>query len=168
MKPAVLLSAVVLALLGIGCASTGPKHVPVMGAPGDLSALAGEWDGDYSSMMSQRYGTIYFNLRAASDTAVGQIMMIPRAPNNPQTGAPPSSAGTPQALTIRFVHTIGDSVTGVLDPYTDPSCACTVQTQFNGRVHGEMISGTYETRVPRPNQPQIVTGQWSVKRRHKP
>jgi hypothetical protein len=162
-----LFGAVIVALLGIGCASTGPKHIPVTGAPGDVSALAGEWDGDYSSMMSQRSGTIYFSLRAASDTAVGQIMMIPRATVTPGSGAP-IAAGPPSSLTIRFVHTIGDSVTGVLDPYTDPSCACTVQTQFNGRMHGEEITGTYETRVPRPNQPQVVTGQWSVKRRHRP
>lgn len=165
MKAAIVFGAALVALLGIGCASTGPRHIPVMGAPGDVSQLAGEWDGDYSSMMSQRYGTIYFSLRAASDTAVGQIMMIPRANPNPTTGAP-STAGPSQSLTIRFVHTIGDSVTGVLDPYTDPSCACTVQTTFNGRAHGEDISGTYRTQ--RPGGGQAVEGQWSVHRRKRP
>jgi hypothetical protein len=165
MKAAVVVAAVALALLGMSCAGTAPNHVPVMGAPTDVSQLAGEWDGDYSSIQTQRYGTIYFSLRAASDTATGQIMMIPRAQTSPASGAPPV-AGPPQSLTIRFVNTIGDSVAGVLDPYTDPSCACTVQTVFRGRVNGEDISGTYETRNNR--NPDVTGGQWRVHRRKRP
>jgi len=39
--------------------------------------LTGEWAGDYSSVESGRSGSISFTLRAAGDSAFGDVVMIP-------------------------------------------------------------------------------------------
>src|SRR2546422_1695111 len=65
----------VLALTACG-ASRAP--VPLVGASADIGALTGEWAGDYSSAESGRSGSISFTLRAAGDTAFGDVVMVPR------------------------------------------------------------------------------------------
>src|SRR6266581_117313 len=76
------LSPLLLALTLTACgASRSP--VPLVGASSDIGALTGEWAGDYSSAESGRSGSIGFTLRAAGDSAFGDVVMIPSAWGRP-------------------------------------------------------------------------------------
>ena len=99
-----------------------------MGASADISALTGEWAGDYSSTESGRSGSITFTLRAAGDSAFGDVIMIPAAWGRPLMPYRQQIAGGGQApettvLTIRFVRVQQGYASGTLDPYADPQTA---------------------------------------------
>src|SRR3989454_12212454 len=154
----------VLALTACG-ASRAP--VPLVGASADVGALTGEWAGDYSSAESGRSGSISFTLRAAGDSAFGDVVMIPSAWGRPlvpwrgenATGANQQPAST--VLTIRFVRVEHGHVSGTLDPYADPQTGARVLTTFSGELNGNQITGTYTTRLTGDTQ----TGRWTVQRR---
>lgn len=172
--------AITVGASGIACARGRAPAVPVIAAsPGELTALVGKWAGEYSSAATGRRGSIVFALAAGRDTAAGDVVMMPvdgsgplrRAPRDPAYAAAAAAAGGParvvtpapsSALTIRFVRLAGDSVAGMLDPYESPDCACVLTTRFVGRVNGDRIEGTYETRGSPRNGP--LTGRWRVTR----
>jgi hypothetical protein len=81
---------------------------------------------------------------------------------NTTAGATMQDTNTSQVLTIKLVRVSGDSVSGALDAYRDPSCDCPVQTTFTGRLSRDTIDGTFTTRGSPSNAPQ--TGTWRVKR----
>lgn len=161
--PAVLLP-LVLAACG---ASRSP--VPVVGASSDLSALAGDWAGDYSSAESGRSGSISFTLRSATDSAFGDVVMIPAGlgrPLQPWRGGD-NVTGVGQVaptttLTIRFVRVEAGRVSGTLDPYADPQNGQRLITTFSGQLKGNTIDGTYTTRLPSGD---MQSGRWTVQRR---
>jgi hypothetical protein len=72
-------------LLPLSLAACGVSHtpVPMVGAATDVSALIGQWSGDYSSAESGRSGSISFTLRAAGDSAFGDVVMVPSASGIP-------------------------------------------------------------------------------------
>jgi hypothetical protein len=139
--------------------------VPMVGQETDVSQLAGEWFGEYSSVESGRSGSITFKLIAGSDTATGDVIMSPRFNARPQTGQvqPTGPApGTIQALTINFVRVTGGQVSGSLAPYTDPTCGCTLHTTFVGRLRADTLAGTYTSLHEQSRE--IQRGQWQVVR----
>lgn len=140
--------------------------VPMVGQEADVSQLAGEWFGEYSSAESGRSGSISFKLTAGSDTATGDVIMSPRYNARPQAGQAqptgPATPGTIQALTINFVRVTGGQVSGSLAPYTDPTCSCTLRTTFMGRVRGDTLAGTYTSRQQQSGE--VQRGQWQVVR----
>ena len=161
------LSLALLPLALIACAASR-SPVPLVGAATDISALAGEWVGDYSSVESGRSGSITFTLRAATDSAFGDVIMIPAGLGRPlmpwrgenMTGALQAPAAT--LLTIRFVRVEGGNVSGTLDPYADPQTGARLLTTFRGELKGTTITGTYTTRLPSGD---TQTGRWTVQRR---
>jgi hypothetical protein len=163
------LAVFVLLAIAVSCAST-PPAIPVGGSSEGVSKLAGTWNGEYSSQATQRFGSIRFALAVNSDTAHGDVTMQPRAngaralvtEGSATTATPPPPL---QVLQIAFVRATGDSVTGVLDPYTDPSCACTVITRFAGRLRGNRITGRYSTRNTATGAETF--GEWNVRRGEK-
>ena len=169
---------VATALVAGACARGRVPAVPVIAADGDASVLVGKWAGDYSNPATGRSGSIVFSLAAGRDTAAGDVVMVPSGASEPLRRAPGGAAAvysadgapvavlTPRAssapLTIRFVRVAGDSVAGMLDPYQSPDCNCVLSTRFVGRVRGDRIEGTFETRGSPGNQPQV--GRWQVRR----
>lgn len=155
----------VLALTACG-ASRAP--VPLVGASTDISALNGDWAGDYSSTESGRSGSISFTLRATVDSAFGDVVMIPTAWGRPlvpwrqenATGA--NQAPSTTVLTIRFVRVEHGHVSGTLDPYADPQTGARLLTTFTGELSGNTIAGAYTTRLP---SGATQTGRWTVQRR---
>ena len=161
--PSVLLS---LALVACGAPRS---RVPLVGTSNDLSPLAGDWAGDYSSAASGRSGSISFTLRAATDSAFGDVTMIPAGLGRPLqpwrggenvTGAGQMAPST--TLTIRFVRVEAGHVNGTLDPYADPQNGQRLLTTFTGELKGNTIEGTYTTRLPSGD---TQTGRWTVQRR---
>jgi hypothetical protein len=159
----------IVTLLALTACGASRSPVPVVGTSNDLSALAGEWAGDYSSAESGRSGSISFTLRSASDSAFGDVTMIPAGLGRPlqpwrggdnMTGA--SQVAPSTTLTIRFVRVQAGHVSGTLDPYADPQNGQRLLTTFTGEVKGNTIDGTYTTRLP---SGETQSGRWTVQRR---
>lgn len=115
------------ALSALGCSGTLPR-VPVIASPAEMSALAGEWSGDYSSGTTGRNGSIVFVLSAAADSAAGEVVMVPRAAASPLLRAPAASDApahlqrpVAEPLTIRFVRVEGSRVVGSWTPTSIPT-----------------------------------------------
>ena len=151
-----------------GCAGQ-PAAVPVAGNVAGMDALSGRWEGSYHSTQTGRGGSIVFTLTAGTDSATGDVVMIPSGTNQPITRegagrAPVNASGAvPAVLSIRFVRVEGGKVSGALDPYRAPDCDCVVSTTFVGDLTGDRIAGTFTTRGGQPGAP--VTGEWEVRRR---
>ncbi|OLC03549.1 MAG: hypothetical protein AUH45_05210 [Gemmatimonadetes bacterium 13_1_40CM_69_22] len=135
-----------------------------------MAALAGQWEGSYSSAATGRSGSISFTLSANGDSAVGDVIMIPRGWGRPlqaldRLGPTGAAVAQPRSavLTINFVRVAGGRVTGTLAPYADPETGASLSTTFEGRLDGNTIAGTYTTRGAGSPDPQ--TGQWKVTRR---
>lgn len=161
--PAALLIA---AITGCGTSRT---PVPLVGVATYITALTGEWAGDYSSTESGRSGSISFTLRAAGDTAFGDVVMVPASWGHalvpwrePNTGAPANQAPASTVLTIRFVRVERGHVSGSLDPYADPQTGERLLTTFSGELNGNTIAGTYTTRLA---SGVTQAGRWTVQRR---
>jgi hypothetical protein len=154
----------VVSVFAAGCAST-PAEVRIEGAPTELSALAGDWEGEYSSAATGRLGSIVFKLVAGEDHAHGDVLMIPRGSSDPYRprsgGEGPAPAGASQLLTIRFVRAEGGRISGTLDPYWDPDCNCEVTTTFVGAINGDRIAGTFTSMRTAGR----VSGTWKATRR---
>ena len=159
-RPAALF--LVAMLLACGGAQT---PVPVVGASADISQLAGEWYGEYSSVESGRSGSIVFKLVARDRQRDGRRLHdAPMAvrQGNAQAQPMPQPTTTP-ALTIRFVRVAGGQVSGALAPYTDPNCGCTLHTTFVGRLQADTLEGTYTSRHEQTRDTQ--KGRWRVVRK---
>jgi hypothetical protein len=158
--------ALMIALSAAACAPVILK-TPVGGTRADISQLVGEWQGDYESIDSGRRGSIAFRLRAGADTAEGDVLMEPRNaldPSAPDAAMPHEAFGSGrQTLAIRFVVVDANRVTGVLEPYKDPGCGCTLTTTFIGTLRGNAIEGTFRSEGSELGHiPQA--GRWRVKR----
>ena len=163
---------VVLTMAGASWACAAkPSPIPVVANAADLSQLAGEWAGNYTSPETGRSGSITFKLGAGKDSAFGDVLMVPSGatqalvPADRGSGAQGSNtpARSPQVLTIRFVRVEGGRVSGTLDPYRSPDCECTLTTTFSGELRGDTIEGSFVTRGTQLGAPQ--TGRWKVTRR---
>ncbi|HJQ66565.1 MAG TPA: hypothetical protein VJ816_09325 [Gemmatimonadales bacterium] len=151
------------ALLGCGGSQT---PVPVVGASADISQMAGEWYGEYSSVESGRSGTIAFKLVAGADSATGDVFMTPQMVG--RQGAAPGERPMTQPTTtpgimIRFVRITGGQVSGALAPYPDPTCGCTLHTTFVGRQRADTLEGTYNSVHEQSRETQ--QGRWRAVRK---
>jgi len=55
---------------------------------------------------------------------------------------------------MNFVRVTDGQVSGVLAPYTDPTCNCSLHTTFIGRLTGDTLAGTYTSRHEQPTGTQ--------------
>lgn len=161
---------VVLAALFAACAAAPPPPpVSVEANQKDLNALAGDWSGDYFSGSTGRTGSIRFNLNAEEGAVAGTVLMFPKGrsssmePANRQGSGSENAPRGGQPLSIRFIVIEDGVVSGTLEPYKDPDCDCFLSTTFTGRVHGDVIQGTFVSH----GGPGHVTqdGRWKVTRK---
>lgn len=151
----------------VAACAPNPAPVPVVADQTDMSQLAGQWDGEYSSASTGRSGSISFSLVAGRDTASGDVVMVPRgvdqpAPTDRQTGAQ-LLARSPQVLRISFVRVLGANVSGTIEPYRAPDCDCVLSTTFVGQLRGDTVEGTFSTTGGPADSPQ--SGRWKVTRK---
>jgi hypothetical protein len=155
---------VVLAIAGVAlsplaCASH-PPETEMSSSDFDLNPLVGEWRGEYSNPEAGRSGTIGFTLRAGESSASGKVVMIPGKADTLATAA----AMARSVINISFMRKEGNKVTGTLDPFVDPSCACRVKTNFEGSfIDARTIEGTFTT-VPLASGSNVTGGKWKVTR----
>jgi hypothetical protein len=149
----------VVLLTLLGCAPVG-SPVPIRG---DVSALVGEWDGDYESPDTGRHGSIVFTLRPGQDTASGDVLMIPA---NPEPMAPRQmddpAHRAPHLLQISFVRCEGGQVTGWIIPYPDPDTGEKTYTSFTGSLKADTLAGTFVAHAEQSGKRS--TGTWRVVR----
>lgn len=157
---------IVLLVSVVGCTGS-PEPVPVVAEPMDLATLQGEWRGEYRAPTVRRSGSILFRLEAGSDTAFGDVVMIPADADRP-LGPPDLEVGPEgdpsraQVLRIAFVRVESGTVSGTLEPYRDPECGCAVSTTFTGRLEGDEITGTFV--AVRGAGGGRFSGSWRVRR----
>jgi len=155
-------------ILVVAACAANQAPVPVVGHADDLASLAGEWSGEYSSTESGRSGSISFTLRSATDSAFGEVVMIPAGwgrPLAPWRGeTTPSAIQRPmsEVLTINFVRVEAGRVNGTLAPYADPQTGERLLTTFAGQLSGNTITGTYITRMA---SGETQAGRWTVQRK---
>jgi hypothetical protein len=139
--------------------------VPVSGR---TEILAGEWAGGFESPGTGRSGSILFKLKAGTDSAWGDVVMVygkapfTMEPPEPRPGVPALPQSRP--IGIAFV-TCGESgeVTGRLEPYQDPETGERIETTFTGKLRStDEFQGTFLTYYPSGRR---ITGEWSVRRR---
>ena len=122
------------------------SQIEVKGGEPELASLAGDWQGKYQGTETGRTGDIQFSLQLGRHTADGQVFM----------------GGSHTPLKIQFVAVERDRISGQIEPYTEPSCNCQVETHFDGTVAGNEIDGTFVTKVPANGAE--MHGTWSVAR----
>ena len=160
-----------LAALLVACtAAPPPPPVSIEGNQKDLSALAGKWSGDYFSGSTGRNGSIRLTLKAEEGAVYGDVLMFPKGqegslePGNGRPSQPSDAARGGQPLTIRFIMVEDGVVSGTLEPYRDPDCdGCLLSTTFTGRVHGDVIEGTFVSQGGPARMTQ--DGRWKVTRK---
>ena len=127
-------------------------RVPLQATPGALEILAGEWAGEYESAALGRRGSIEFTLKAGTDDAHGEVLMVPRGTQGPLpatailrgagpalTCRHPSSSRSDSSArrTVRFTACwIG---TGIPIGIASPS------STFDGRLEADVVEGTFKT-----------------------
>ena len=153
-------------LLLAACHSASrPGPVPVQGARGAVSALAGTWTGEYWSEVTGRRGRVEFRLRSGADTAYGEVAMT----FSPALHVYDDEVGDPglhrepcTTIDIAFVQIERGKIRGTLRPYWDPDCDCQAHTVFDGVLVDDHIAGTFSTQ--RSADPVPVTGSWFADR----
>lgn len=156
---------IVIAVAGVAASATGcarrTPEIELTSSDFDLNPLVGEWRGDYSNPETGISGTIAFTLRAGESSASGNVVMIPRSADSSLASA---AAVARSVIKINFVRKEGRKVTGSLDPYRDPDCACQVTTTFEGAfTDARTIEGTFTT-VPSQTGHNVTGGKWKVTR----
>jgi len=137
------LIASVFAMAACGGANS---QIEVKGGDPEIAQVAGNWEGDYHGEESGRSGTVKFALELGRHTADGQVFM----------------GGSNTPLAISFVSVQKGQISGKIQPYTDPSCTCQVETEFLGNFSGNEIDGTFTTKVVANGAEQH--GTWKVTR----
>ena len=144
------------------CSSSKNPAPPVPVAGSDASALAGRWEGEYSSEATGRTGSIVFELKAGDRVAHGDVSWCRKGAGDPAGVSPP----IPQVLNINFVSAAGGVLTGTMDPYQrSRGATARCRRRSSGGVAGDTIEGTFTT-TPSGNAP-ITTGRWKIARKKK-
>ena len=161
-----LLGALAVAVaVAVGCQTVPQMPVPLQADPTSLAHLAGSWTGEYWGGAGGRGGSLNFTLRSGTDSLYGDVTMIDPRGQTIRSADPADTHAqhvrSPQQLRIDFVAVRADSVRGTLEPYIAPDCECAVHTTFLGRVAGDRITGTFQTRSAGRVQAE---GSWEMKR----
>ena len=158
-----------LALLLVTAGCTPMPTVALQATPADLEILAGNWVGEYESAALGRRGRIEFKLKAGTDEAFGDVLMVPHGRQAPYERQPYQYAEdhptihASELLTIRFIRASNGSLTGTLDRYWDPDRNCFANTSFRGSVGKGVVDGTFRTTFE--CGAGEATGTWSASRK---
>jgi hypothetical protein len=160
----ILLGTLALAVV-VGCRTMPQMPVQLQGDPSSVARLAGSWSGEYWGGAGGRGGSLSFTLQSGTDSLYGDVTMLD--PHGQQLHpADPMEVHamhvrSPQQLRIDVVAVEADSIRGILEPYVAPDCECAVTTTFTGRVTGDRIAGSFQTRAGGRVKAE---GSWEMKR----
>jgi len=130
--------------------------VALQATPADLEILAGEWAGEYESAALGRRGSIEFKLKAGTDEAYGDVLMVPRGRRTPYQLQPyhdaqqsPPGMPSSELLTIRFIRASNGSISVV------KACRRIVRAH-DGQMKIEI--GAFRVKSPEPPMPFNMLG----------
>ena len=163
-----------LASLAFGCVTLAASCAPMptvalQATPADLEMLAGEWTGEYESTALGRHGSIEFKLKAGTNDAYGDVVMVPQGRRMPYQRQPDhythDTPGPPPSefLTIKFIRASNGSLTGMLDRYWDPDRDCYATSTFNGNIGLGVVEGTFKTTFECGSGD--ATGRWTARKK---
>lgn len=151
--------------LAVSCRTVPQMPVQLQGDPTSIASLAGAWTGEYWGGARGRGGSLSFTLRSGSDSLYGDVTMMDPLGQQVRPADPMDihalHARSPQQLRIDVVRVEAERIRGILEPYVAPDCDCTVTTTFTGRVAGDRISGSFQTRAGGRVRAE---GSWEMKR----
>ena len=162
-------------ITALSCSRIEPAApVPVQGSEAERSALAGDWSGRYWSKETGRHGIIRFRLPEHADTGFGEVeitfspsLSLARAgaaaDDFKDYSADELSPEPSTVIDIKMVLVQGGQVRGTMAPYWDPDCNCRVRTEFEGRLSGDEIAGTFNSRRESSDRRKLA-GEWRVDR----
>lgn len=149
----------------VGCGSSEPASVVVVGNPNELALLTGEWSGTYGSTATGRSGSIVFHL--LEEVGHGDVVMAPlprihpRTPDRRGSAIDVGDSDPAVVINIREVRVADGVISGELEPYFVPNEGLIVGTAFRGTIDGDKIAGTFTMHSGRVAP---LTGTWSVRR----
>ena len=150
-----------LLLLGCAGATHQPSAVRVQGQSRDIRRIAGTWRGEFHAQTG-RVGTIFFDLKATSETAYGDATFdraIPTQACTDMTRPPETSeVRVPVVLQFGALTTAEGSIGGWFKPYRDPDLSCWMDTGFEGHLRGDTLSGSFFSR--RTDTDTVRIGSW--------
>src|SRR5918994_622716 len=156
-----------LALVSASCLTPASAPVPVQGSPDAMAVMSGEWSGRYWSKDTGRHGLISFVLPERGDSGYGEVE-ITFSPTlhllQEATAENELDGKTCTHIDISVVRVEGAGVRGTMVPYWDPDCDCRATTEFEGKVTGDRITGTFTTRRASSDR-RVLLGQWEATRR---
>ena len=144
------------------------QPVGLQGNRSDIRRLAGTWTGEFHNRHTGKVGTIFFDLRADSDTAYGRVTfnhVTPVAACADMT-RPQESTSIVVPIVLRFgaLAVFKGSIGGWLQPYRDPDLLCWMDTWFEGRLVRDTLSGSFFSR--RTDTDSVRQGSWWAARVH--
>lgn len=153
-------------LLGFltACPGTSGRSapVPVQGQSRDIRQVAGTWRGEFHNSRTGRAGSIFFDLRADSDSAFGHVTferVIPTAGCTDMSRPQDATRVVVQVvLSFGALATSKGTLGGWLQPYRDPELACWMDTWFEGRLVRDRLEGTFFSR--RTDTDTVRMGTW--------
>jgi hypothetical protein len=126
----------------------------------DMSLIAGEWDGEFSSQESGNSGKISLKLAKDGNNANGQVFMKGRLGPIGLNGPLVSTYSRP--LPIKFVHIEKNIIEGKVIPFKDLKNNVMIHTSFKGKIEGDVMEGTYISTIEKTEK--SYTGTWKVTR----
>ena len=155
-----------VSLAALGACAYHPFAFPVYGTTDERIRLAGEWIGEFDGARSGVGGSIDFQFDPGRDSATGDVSVFASRTGNEQPVANYHHVLPPRALTgttlrIRSARVDASIVEGILEPYADAECGCTVTTGFRGEIRGDSIVGHYVSRGGWLTR----RGEWRMRRR---
>ena len=159
---------IALALVAVSataCVSL-PPPTSYYDRPTEALLLAGNWQGDFSSLDGHRGGGLTLALEVRDDTARGPVVMAPVVYVAAPEGASVPMRAEPRPVLrspVQFVSVTDGVVTGVLPAFFDTERLVTVQMMFVGRLRSwNVIEGTYVALGPSLRIEEV--GTWRVVR----
>ncbi len=155
--------ALAVAALVMACA-VQPTPEPTPSQPADVAAMNGYWIGEYSNTETGKSGSISMSLRSWSDSAAGDLVMVPRG-STPFLAA--DVAGhvargiSAEVLHLSFSRVSGGMVEATVEPFFSPDCACTMTMVLQATIAKNQVAGEFVLTSGRGLRQQ---GRWSVER----
>jgi len=151
----------------ISC-SPVPSFYLVVDDDVELANLTGMWEGEFTTSIPDRYGSLYITMTATHDTAYGEVVLswqtsflsnIMREDPN----ALDSYRNTTQVIKIKEIFFTNRDIGGIIGPYPEPKAGYLVTTKFQGRLSKDVMEGTFQSNVKETRE--SYKGTWKVTRR---
>jgi len=156
----------VVVTIFISC-SPVPSFYLVVDDDVELANLTGMWEGEFTTSIPDRYGSLYITVTATHDTAYGEVVLSWQTSFLPpimreDPNALDSYRKTTQVIKIKEIFLNNGNIGGIIEPYAEPKAGYLVTTKFQGRLSKDVMEGTFQSNVKETRE--SYKGRWKVTR----